>query len=119
MEPVGPEASLVSAKIDPRVQLAEFARWEYPREEVRAVEERARTELVELEAERSATRAMLARAGEVPPRDERQLAARGAAAPEADGLVLLAMRVIWAEQRGGEAGLPISAIPIAGSRPRL
>ena len=89
---MGPEASLVSAKVDLRVQLAEYARWEYPREVVRGVAERIRAEAAERVAEVSE------------------------GVPVLGGLSLLAMPAVWAKQRGTDLDVPISAAPIFGAR---
>jgi hypothetical protein len=50
---MGPEALLLKSRIDPRAELAEYARLEYPRAEVLAVEARIRSELENLPGKRS------------------------------------------------------------------
>lgn len=89
---MGPEASLVSAKVDLRVELAEYARWEYPREEVRAVAEQMRAQSVERVEEVSE------------------------GAPVLGGLSLLAMPAVWAKQRMADLEVSIAAAPIFGAR---
>ena len=91
MERMGPEASLVSGKIDLRVQLAEYARWEYPREEVRAVAERICAEAAERDAEASEEVADLG------------------------GLAVLAMPAVWAKQRATDLEVSIAGAPIFGA----
>jgi len=128
MKAMGPEASLLSAKIDPRVQLAEYARWEYPREEVRAVEERFLGDLLGPEAERSAVRVILGRAAGGLGRDRRttpmvpEVAPLTPAAtegrvgvPELGSAPLLAMPALWADGNERDSGLPISALPVVAA----
>jgi hypothetical protein len=50
-----PEECLLSARTEPRAQLAEFARWEYAGAEARTVEARIRRELELLPGDRSAS----------------------------------------------------------------
>lgn len=49
-----PEECLLSARTEPRAQLAEYARWEYSGAEARTVEARIRRELECLPGDRSA-----------------------------------------------------------------
>ena len=92
MKRMGPEANLVSAKVDLRVQLAEYARWEYPREEVRAVAERIRAEATAFGAEAS---------GRV---------------PVEGGLSFLATPAPCVQQWASDVEVSISAAPIFGAR---
>jgi|GEM_PF-6911981 len=56
---MGPEALLLKSKVDPRAELAEYARLGYSRMEVRAVDAMIRRELEYLPVRRSAVQRLL------------------------------------------------------------
>jgi hypothetical protein len=126
MERIGPEALMVQSRIDPRVELAEFARMEYRFADMRSVEATIRGELKYLPVRRSASRRLLRWAharlrGEevrvVGSPAGRSLAVgiaaeRAAGLPALQGPALAAIPAARAGTRAERAAVPISAAPL-------
>jgi hypothetical protein len=125
---MGPEALLVKSKMDPRAELAEYARLEYSCADVHAIEARIRTELEYLPVRRSVGRRFLrwgqrrlrgeedrAEAGRTVAPHAVEIAAAGSVQARAlSGATLAAMPAMRAGSRPERMMGPISAAPILG-----
>jgi len=126
MTGMGPEALLVRSRVDPRVELAEYALRDCSRPEVRAVEEMIRRELACLPVRRSAAQRLLGWGRKRLRRDDVPLAVApavwreraeaptkaGAPARALGEATLAAMPAVRAGVRPDRAGPLIAALPV-------
>lgn len=119
MRGMGPESLLVKSRVDPRVELAQYALRDGARVEARVVEEMLRRELELFPARHSAVRRLLRWGRERLRRDDVPLAGgpavwrarEGAEARELADATLAAMPAMRAPAAPEGASAPLSAIP--------